>query len=125
MLQENKKYKKVVIALFFIGAVLLIIGFISGSDQKNRSDQGIDISGMEKKLESFILNVEGIYEVDVIITVEVFSEKDVYYSFSSNDEVIQYSRVNGVCVACTGGNNEKIKQVISSLQNVCQTACRR
>ena len=115
MLQENKRYKIIIAALFILGGLLILIGFIGNAADKNRTDTDKKIKKMEERLEEFILNVDGIYEVDVIITLETYKEKDVFYSFGSDDENLQYSRVNGVCVACTNGNSDIVKKEITDI----------
>ena len=115
MLQENKKYKIIIAALFILGGLFIIVGFMGSKAERNGADTDKNIRKLEENLEEFILNVEGIYEVDVIITLETYTEKEVIYSFGSEDEILQYSGVNGVCVACTDGNNDKIKKEVTDI----------
>ena len=115
MLQENKRYKVIIAALFILGGLFIVIGFLSSKADSTSTDIDVNIKKMEERLEEFILNVEGIYDVDVIITMETYLEKEAIYSFGYDDEILQYSKVNGVCVACTGGNDDKIKKEVTDI----------
>ena len=115
MLQENKKYKIILISLFLLGAVLIVIGSLFGKGTSNEYKTKNNVEDLEKNLEAFILNVEGISNVDVIISMEAYSDTVPTYSIGSNNDTVVYSKVIGVCVACTGGNDDRIKKEVTEI----------
>ena len=82
---------------------------------------------LEEKLEKFLLSVDGIHNVNVIITLDNSSEK-VYDGTSSSLSLIGstsqdndpttmeiYPYVRGVAVSCTNGDNDYIKNKLTRL----------
>jgi hypothetical protein len=125
-----KKYKsKIIIAIFaIVGILLILLGSIGFKDSKTNNSFSVSsyTNEIEKKLESFLKNVDGIDRVDVIVTLDISNEK-VYaknegayeYIFSSNGDPISiaeiYPYVRGVGVACTNGQNDYVKKELTEL----------
>ena len=82
---------------------------------------------LEEKLENFILNIEGIKNVNVIITLdtsggEIYTKNSSSLNFSSitnNASPVYvgeiYPSVRGVAIACTNGSSDETKNKITKL----------
>ncbi len=128
---KNKKIITV-IALAVIGILLIFAGNKHQSFQDNQ-DNSIDYKSytkeLEKKLEEFLLSIDGINKANVIITLEnsseqVYAQNQTTYDFltinSENGEspvyiTEIYPTVRGVAIACTNGNNDEIKVKVTNL----------
>ncbi len=125
-----KKYKSkiIIIILAIVGIILILLGSINFKNDKSSDELSASsyINELEKKLESFLKNVEGINNVDVIVTLDISNER-VYardestydYIFSSSGEPISiaeiYPYVRGVAVACTNGGSDHVKKELTEL----------
>ena len=115
MSRENKlsKNKKIIlISLIILGVLLIILSSFSGNNDE--TDSASYISEMENKLEKFLLYVEGIEDVKVIITLESDLNKSDNKSYYGNSNTA-LPFVRGVCVACTNGNNDKVKAEVTDI----------
>ena len=128
---KNKK-TLIIIALAIIGILLILIGNKYQNVQKNQSNT-IDYheytKDLEKKLEEFLLSVDGINKVNVIITLDksdeqMYMQNQSTYDFltlnSKSKEGAEYANENyltvrGIAVACTNGNNDEVKIKITKL----------
>ena len=104
-----KKYKNILIV-----ACLILIGifFISYSGFQNESKENGSsdyAKELEKKIEEFLLNVDGVLEVDVILTLK----SDTYASITENMNISTY--VSGIAIACTNGNNPTFRYKLTRL----------
>ena len=82
---------------------------------------------LEEKIERFLLNVEGIKNVEVIVTLnssgeQVYGENNGSLSLlgssdNKNQNVLieTYPDVRGVAIACTGGSSDEIRNRITRL----------
>lgn len=128
---KNKKII-VIIALAAIGIILIFAGNQFQNDQKKQTES-IDYKSytkeLEKKLEEFLLSIEGINKANVIITLDnaseqVYAQNQTTYDFltinSENGEspvyiTEIYPMVRGVAIACTNGNNDDVKVMVTKL----------
>lgn len=106
MSQENKikKGKIYIILLFALGAVFIILGTVLGGNKMSTDNEEEYVKNMECKLEDFLLDVKGIKKVDVIISAEF---KDIGDKTEIN--------IIGAAVACTNGNDDKVKEEITDI----------
>ena len=79
---------------------------------------------LEKKIENFLLSIDGINKVKVIITLanlnEIYDQNTAKYdyltTYSSNNENLEvYPSVRGIAIACTNGNNDEVKVKLTNL----------
>ena len=127
MLKKHKS--KIIISLLAIfGIVLILLGSTGFRTEKssNSFSPSTYTAELEKKLESFLKNVDGIDNVDVIVTLDISNER-VYaknegsydYILSSSGDPISiaeiYPYVRGVAVACTNGQSDNVKKEITEL----------
>lgn len=128
-----KKHKNIIIV---VGLLLLGVGLILFSTLKSKFSQKTDsefsceeyTKSLEEKLEKFLLSVDGIHNVNVIITLDSSAEK----LFSSDDNSLSliggtkdkenqsasmeiYPYVRGVAIACTNGDNDYVKNKLTRL----------
>ena len=122
------KNKKVIfiIGLILIGILLIFIGNTSqDSSTKNQTfDYESYTKMLEKKIENFLLSIDGINKVKVIITLdnlnEIYDQNTAKYdyitTYSSNNENLEvYPSVRGIAIACTNGNNDEVKVKLTNL----------
>lgn len=127
MLKKHKS--KIIISLLAVfGIVLILLGSTGFRAEKssNSFSPSTYTAELEKKLESFLKNVDGIDNVDVIVTLDISNER-VYaknegsydYILSSSGDPISiaeiYPYVRGVAVACTNGQSDNVKKEITEL----------
>lgn len=127
------KNKKALFLLLF-GAILgvsLILTDTAKNDNKNTIDSTSDIDKytqqLEEKLEEIISTINGVSDVNVLITLESGSE--LVYASDDSEENEKHVIVNnglvlvkenlpkikGVAVVCKGGNNAELKTKITEL----------
>lgn len=123
---KNKKLI-IIIVLAIIGVLLIIVGGkkqSANTGQENNADIKAYTKELEKKIEDFLLSIEGINKVKVIITLELTNEQNEQYqnssnylSFKSNNEASKASlpTVRGIAIACTNGENDEVKIKITKL----------
>lgn len=124
-----KKYKNKIIisSLVIIGIILILISSIDFSrKEKTEFSSSMYTDALEKKIEDFLENIEGIYDAKVIVTLDT-SEETVYaqnsnsldYILTSDGSPISiteiYPTVRGVAIACTNGERDDIKMKITEL----------
>ena len=117
---------------------VFLIAFGSGIGNKSTDDPSCqNITGesysdaLEIKLEEFLKRTEGIYDVDVFVTVDGGSENEYVKKGNSYGEdylVIKnsegeeaaivreiYPKVRGVAVICTGGEDPSVQEKVTQL----------
>ena len=108
----SKNKKLLLIILVLVGLVLIFSSSYTPVNTETDSDEYIN--QLEKKLEDFLLNVDGINKVKVIITLDS-SMPDVenkgYYS--KTDTTLPY--VRGVVIACTNGGSDYVKAELTDI----------
>jgi len=138
----SDKKALIIIAVFFLGLILLAFSGISSDKTKNAAENASDGRlTMEKELESraekLLSSVEGVGKVKILITVESYDES-VYAKDEQTDEdggkytgeyvIIEESGsktglktktvspvIKGVAVSCEGGGSAKIRSEVTSL----------
>jgi len=125
---KKHKNKIIIISLVVIGVLLIVFSSIKGT----KSSQAVSFSAqeytneLEKKVEGFLKNVKGIKKAEVIITLDLSNEKiyaqngsNLDYIMSSNGEPImiseKYPVVRGVAIACTNGDDDRVRAQITEL----------
>ena len=125
---------KIILTLLALIGVLLIV-FSTQKDKTSKDASSNDFlyedytKELEEKIENFLLTVNGIKNVDVIITLDTSIEKQ-YAKNESNLEYITinqgskneplyigeiYPYVRGVAISCTGGDSDDVKIKITKL----------
>lgn len=124
---KKHKNKIIIASLIAIGVLLLIFCTFKGKNTDNTDTNEFSSTTytkeLEEKIESFLLNVDGIKNVNVIITLDhtekVYSSKDSSYNIlnNSNGKLTEelYPTVRGVAVACTNGDSDDVKNKITRL----------
>lgn len=128
-----KKYKYVFIVagLVILGIILIFTSSLFEKSSKSEPDFSYELytSELEEKIEDFLLGVNGIKNVDVIVTLDTSSEK-VYAQNQSTLDFITinsgtsktpvyiaeiYPTVRGIAVSCTNGDNDAVKTKLTRL----------
>ena len=117
-LKNKQKTIALVAILGLIGVILIYVSNnyskINDSDYKDREVYEAQI---EKKLEDFLLEIEGISSVRVIVTIDYAKAHDDTYTFAdvSSDTEQLFRSVRGVAIACTNGDDYKVKMKLTEL----------
>ena len=125
---KKHKNKIIIISLVIIGVLLITLSSFSFNNKKSKEEfsQTTYTKELEKKIEDFLENVEGIRKAKVILTLEcsnehVYAKNDTSldYILSSNGELVEiteiYPVVRGVAIACTNGDDDIIKMKVTNL----------
>ena len=132
MIKLNKKSIIILIILTVVGVLLILLGNTYKKDSETvyeKMDSKSYTGELEKKLESFLLNIDGINKADVIITLDnsseqVYAQNQTTYDFltinTGNGESPVYITeiypiVRGVAISCTNGNSDEVKMKITKL----------
>ena len=128
-----KKHKsKFIIILAVIFGILLIV--LSGKANTKKEGQN-EMSSleytqmMEEKIADFLLSIDGINDVKVVVTLDtsseqVYAQNQTTYDFLTIDSdhgespvnVTEiYPTVRGVAIACTNGNDDRVKMQLTKL----------
>lgn len=125
---KKHKNKLIIISLAFIGVVLIVFG--SFNFNKNKSENEFSATtytkDLEKKIEGFLKNVDGIRNVRVILTLDtsnehIYAKNDSSYDYfvSSNGTLVEITErfpvVRGVAIACTNGDDDTVKMKVTEL----------
>ena len=106
-----------------IGLLLIFFSTFKSKDTKKENssftykDYTIEI---EEKIENFLLNVDGIKNVNVIVTLDTLnnvssSDDSSFFNIKDNDTYEVYPTVRGVAISCTNGDNDMVKNKITKL----------
>lgn len=132
MFFKNKKSLAIVIITAILGILLIVFGSINANTEESSSEK-IDYKSytneLEKKLESFLLSIDGINKAEVIVTLEnsseqVYAQNQTTYDFltitSDKGESPVYITeiypiVRGVAISCTNGGDDEVKMKINRL----------
>ncbi len=128
---KKHKSKIIIITILALGLILILFSSFKGKNEvalKKEEFSCEDYTKMlEEKLENFILNIEGIKNVNVIITLdtsggEIYTKNSSSLNFSSitnNASPVYvgeiYPSVRGVAIACTNGSSDETKNKITKL----------
>jgi stage III sporulation protein AG len=125
---KKHKNKLIIISLAFIGVILIVFG--SFNFNKNKSENEFSATtytkDLEKKIEGFLKNVDGIRNVRVILTLDtsnehIYAKNDSSYDYfvSSNGTLVEITErfpvVRGVAIACTNGDDDTVKMKVTEL----------
>lgn len=125
-----KKYKNkiIIVGLVILGVIFILFG--SFKFNKNKSNNEFSATTytkeLEKKIESFLKDVDGIKNAKVILTLEcsnehVYAKNESSYDYfiSSNGDLIEITEifpvVRGVAIACTNGDDDIIRMQVTEL----------
>ncbi|MBQ3017584.1 MAG: hypothetical protein IJD89_01440 [Clostridia bacterium] len=130
----QKKYKKIIIIALVavLGVILILFGtFKSKKNTNDINDFSCELytNELEEKIEKFLLNVEGIKNVNVIVTLDTSNEKKYAQNESTFDYITItsggkaeplylgeiYPYVRGVAISCTNGDSDEVKIKITKL----------
>ena len=124
---KKYKYKIIISSLIIIGLILILLSSYDFSKHEDKMQvASLYTEAIERKIEDFLKNVEGINEAEVIVTLDT-SEEMVYaqnsngldYILTSDGSPISiteiYPTVRGVAIACTNGDRDDIKIKITEL----------
>ncbi len=124
-----KKYKNkiIILSLVIIGILLILLStFDFKENEKNKYNSTLYTDELEKKIEHFLKSVDGIYEVNVILSLDT-KEETVYAQNNTGLDYILtndgspiivteiYPTVRGVAIACTNGDNDNVKMKVTEL----------
>lgn len=129
---KKHKSKIIIISILALGLILILYSTIKGKNTSESKKEEFSCEAytneLEEKIENFLLNVDGIRNVNVIITLdtsggEIYTKNNSSLSFSSitssstNPVYVGeiYPCVRGVAIACTNGSNDEIKNRITKL----------
>ncbi len=116
--------------MLVIGLGLILFGNTKSknNDKNSKSEFSSEIytKQLEEKIEHFLLNVEGIKNVNVIVTLNssgehILGEKTSSFNFLSNDNNDSsyiseiYPDVRGVAIACTNGSMDEVRIKVTKL----------
>lgn len=130
---KKHKNKIIISSLVIIGVILILVGSISKKSTSSKDDFDAELytEKLEKKIEEFLKNVNGINRVEVIVTLES-SKEDIYAQNQATFDYLIidssngksgvkiseiYPTVRGIAIACTNGDDPtmqyKITEIIS------------
>lgn len=129
---KRHKYKIIIIGLIILGIALIFFSTFFKKEAKSSTDNfscELYTNQIEEKLEKFLLNVEGIKNVNVIVTLDSSTEKQYAQNESTFDYITItssgkseplyigeiYPYVRGVAISCTNGGNDYVKEKITRL----------
>ena len=127
MLKKHKN-KIIVIILVLAGVLLILFSSIKldKNDSKNEFSATTYTKELEKKIESFLKDVDGIKNARVILTLEcssehIYAKNDASYDYfvSSNGNLVEITEVfpvvRGVAIACTNGDDDYVKMKVTEI----------
>ena len=115
MFKKNKN-KIIISSLVIIGVTLILI---ASFQEKSKGTNTFDdyCNELELKIEAFLKNVEGIEDVNVIVTLEPLEKSDSFEDVfnSESTEEVSLPQVRGVAVACTNGDNYEMQKKVTDI----------
>ncbi len=116
-MKNNRKVAIYITVMAVIGVFLIFLGnqFFK-NDEADQNDHTAYAADIEKKLEEFLLKIEGIYAAKVIVTLTIDKTVDNgYFNAGLANSEAYYPTVQGVAIACTNGDDYKVKMKLTSL----------
>ena len=110
---KRHKNKIIISSLVILGILFVTLGSKDYSTKKYSNEEYIALQ--EAKLEEFLISIEGIKKAHVIITIEEAEIEDNKSVFGSQGDQSIYPKVRGVAIACTNGDNYKVKEKITNV----------
>ena len=131
MLKKNKSIITIG-AICVIGVMLILLSSISirdSTEESERLNYEQYTADLEKKIEGFLLSIDGIKKAEVIVTLDtsnehVYAQNQSTYDFltinSSNGEspvhiTDIYPTVRGIAISCTNGSSDEVKMKLTKL----------
>ncbi len=96
----KKNYSVIVIGICAVVLLFFLSEIFSGADSLTKKEN----VSLEEKLESFLMNLEGVGECEIIIYMDTSSKS----SYSSSVQ----EKISGIAVICEGGNNSRVKSSV-------------
>ena len=125
---KKHKGKIIIISFVLVGILLIVLGSLNLNNKNMEKDFSATTytRELEKKIESFLKEVEGINKVRVILTLDcsyeqVYAKNNSSYDYiiTSNGELVEITEifpiVRGVAIACTNGNDDLVRMKITDL----------
>ena len=110
---KRHKNKIIISSLVILVILFVTLGSKDYSTKKYSNEEYIALQ--EAKLEEFLISIEGIKKANVIITIEEAEIEDNKSVFGSQGDQSIYPKVRGVAIACTNGDNYKVKEKITNV----------
>lgn len=111
--------------MIIVGLILIFSSLFKEKETKNEATYEFSakqyITEIENKLENFLLTVDGINNVNVIITLDSssgmnHSNNNSYNILGSSNSTYEiYPSIRGVAISCTNGDNDEVKNRINKL----------
>ena len=125
---KKHKNKIIIIALVILGIIFILLSSFNFNKNKAKNEFSATTytKELEKKIESFLKDVDGIKNAKVILTLEC-SNENIYaknessydYYISSNGDLVEVTEifpvVRGVAIACTNGDDDIVRMRVSEL----------
>ena len=110
---NNSKIKKIIIIIGIAGLLLILLSSFSGLSDKKKDTTDYSVSeykvSMQDELKRILYNIEGVGDVQVMLTIEN-SVEGVYLENNSTKTKEIEPVIRGVVIACQGGDEPLVKQ---------------
>lgn len=119
LLRNEKSLKIILIAGLFLIIIIAFSGFSAGKTEKNDkmffdyNRQSEYEQALEKKLSSVLSEINGIGNIDIMITLDT-SEENRFDDKEDELVCVRTPSVRGVIVVCDGGDNIIIREKVIS-----------
>jgi len=129
--RDRRKYA--LIGLAVAGGLMLLMGGLTGGGSRESpepayTDVGFYTGYLEERITSLCLEIDGVEEAEVFLTLDCSSEY-IYRDDGASDFLILadsdgeaavmlceiYPRVRGIAVVCTGGDLPRIRETVTEL----------
>lgn len=115
-MKNNKKAILTVAALALVGIILILASGMFTNNEGGTQSQEEYAKEIEEKLENFLLQVEGIKEVKVIVSLYPPTSQSNNGLLGADETTEnQIPTVCGVAIACTNGDSDTVKLKLVSL----------
>ena len=125
---KKHKNKIIIIALVILGIIFILLSSFNFNKNKSKNEFSATTytKELEKKIESFLKDVDGIKNAKVILTLEcsnehVYAKNESSYDYfiSSNGDLVEVTEifpvVRGVAIACTNGDDDIVRMRVTEL----------
>lgn len=125
---KKHKNKIIIIVLVILGIIFILLSSFNFNKNKAKNEFSATTytKELEKKIESFLKDVDGIKNAKVILTLEcsnehVYAKNESSYDYyiSSNGDLVEVTEifpvVRGVAIACTNGDDDIVRMRVTEL----------
>lgn len=125
---KKHKNKIIIIVLVILGIIFILLSSFNFNKNKAKNEFSATTytKELEKKIESFLKDVDGIKNAKVILTLEcsnehVYAKNESSYDYyiSSNGDLVEITEifpvVRGVAIACTNGDDDIVRMRVTEL----------